>query len=76
MYLTDLEIGREIKRRRVYANLTQADLGARIGVGAAAVNKRESELKNRKVGLKLKILMVTVISLNFPAIAGAHSGCV
>ena len=41
-YLSDKEIGYIIKRARMLRNLTQAELGERLGVQAAAVQKWES----------------------------------
>lgn len=38
-YLSDKEIGYIIKRARMLRNLTQAELGERLGVQAAAVQK-------------------------------------
>ena len=40
-YLSDKEIGYIIKRARMLRNLTQAELGERLGVQAAAVQKWE-----------------------------------
>lgn len=41
-WLSDKEIGTIIKKERVKKKLTQTELGKRIGVGAAAVQKWES----------------------------------
>lgn len=48
-YLTDEQIGKLIKKHRVYENLTQGELGELVGVQAAAVQKWESgKVKNIK----------------------------
>lgn len=40
-HLTDQEIGRLIKEKRLKLGLTQTQLGEKLGVGAGAVNKWE-----------------------------------
>lgn len=55
-FLTDGEIGQIIKHTRIYNNLTQAELGERLGVQAAAVQKWESgKVKNIKRSLLQKL---------------------
>lgn len=70
-FLTNEEIGRKIKAVRLQRGLTQTQLGEKLGVGAAAVNKWETGLvKNikremlRQISLTLDIHPATLIGLN------------
>lgn len=48
-FYSDEKIGKIIKQHRVFMNMTQADLGEKLGVQAAAVQKWESgRVKNIK----------------------------
>ena len=49
MLYTDTEIGNIIRQKRTEAGLTQAELGAKLGVGKTAVAKWEAgKVKNLK----------------------------
>lgn len=67
-YYTDKQIGQIIKRHRIYWDMTQGELGEKLGVQAAAVQKWESGLvKNikrsilRELSNVLKINPATLI---------------
>ena len=69
-HLTDKEIGEIIKKKRLELNLTQAQLGEKLGVGAAAVNKWEQGIVTnikreilRNISLVLKIHPAYLIGL-------------
>lgn len=71
-HLTDKEIGEIIKKKRLELNLTQAQLGEKLGVGAAAVNKWEQGIVTnikreilRNISLVLKIHPTYLIGLEF-----------
>lgn len=71
-HLTDKEIGEIIKKKRLELNLTQAQLGEKLGVGAAAVNKWEQGIVTnikreilRNIALVLKIHPTYLIGLEF-----------
>lgn len=71
-HLTDKEIGEIIKKKRLELNLTQAQLGEKLGVGAAAVNKWEQGIVTnikreilRNIALVLKIHPAYLIGLEF-----------
>ena len=59
-YLSDKEIGYIIKRARMLRNLTQAELGERLGVQAAAVQKWES---GKVTNIKRNILRDMAVEL-------------
>ena len=71
-HLTDKEIGEIIKKKRLELNLTQAQLGEKLGVAAAAVNKWEQGIVTnikreilRNISLVLKIHPAYLIGLEF-----------
>lgn len=73
-HLTDKEIGQVIRDKRVKLGLTQTQLGERLGVGAAAVNKWEqgvvTNIKRevlRNISIELKIHPAYLIGLGFNA---------
>lgn len=73
-FLTDKEIGERIREARLKRGLTQSELGERLGVGAAAVNKWElgtvTNIKRsvlRDLAVELKILPATLIGLKVNA---------
>ena len=59
-YLSDKEIGYIIKRARMLRNLTQAELGERLGVQAAAVQKWKS---GKVTNIKRNILRDMAVEL-------------
>lgn len=65
-FLTDEEIGQAIKSARIRKNMTQGELGERLGVQAAAVQKWESgKVKN----IKRNLIQKLVVELNInPAV--------
>lgn len=70
MFLTDEEIGQIIKKERLRRGLTQTELGEKLGVGAAAVNKWElgtvTNIKRemlRKISITLDIHPATLIGI-------------
>ena len=70
VFLSNEEIGLKIKEFRLKQGLTQSQLGEKLGVGAAAVNKWESGLvKNIKretiqqISVVLHISPVTLIGM-------------
>lgn len=70
--LTDAEIGQVIREKRIALGLTQTQLGEKLGVGAAAVNKWEmgivTNIKReilRKISLELGIHPSVLIGLVF-----------
>lgn len=69
-FFTDEQIGRIIKQQRIYLNMTQAELGERLGVQAAAVQKWESgKVKNikrsvlRDLSIELKLNPAILIGI-------------
>lgn len=69
-YMTDKEIGQVIKRERLRRDWTQTELGERLGVGAAAINKWElgtvTNIKRdmlRKISVTLNINPATLIGI-------------
>lgn len=69
-YMSNEEIGSLIKQKRLELKLTQAQLGERLGVGAAAVNKWEqgvvTNIKRevlRNISVELKIHPAYLIGL-------------
>lgn len=71
-HLTDAEIGQVIKEKRLSLGLTQTQLGERLGVGAAAVNKWEAGVVTnikreilRKISIELGIHPSVLIGLVF-----------
>lgn len=71
--LDDKDIGRIIKEKRQALNMTQTQLGERLGVGASAVNKWElgivTNIKRdmlQKLSLALRIHPATLIGLAAP----------
>lgn len=63
---TDGEIGNIIKKMRVYKNLTQGELGEKLGVQAAAVQKWES---GKVTNIKRSMLQKLAVELNIsPAV--------
>lgn len=71
-HLTDKEIGQIIRDKRVKLELTQTQLGERLGVGAAAVNKWEQGIVTnikrevlRNISIELKIHPAYLIGLGF-----------
>lgn len=60
-FYTDEEIGQIIKRQRIHKNLTQSELGERLGVQAAAVQKWES---GKVTNIKRNILRNLSIELD------------
>lgn len=71
-YMSNEEIGSLIKQKRLELKLTQAQLGERLGVGAAAVNKWEqgvvTNIKRevlRNISVELKIHPAYLIGLGF-----------
>lgn len=70
IFLSNEEIGSKIKEFRLKQGLTQTQLGEKLGVGAAAVNKWESGLvKNikretiQRISMVLNISPVTLIGM-------------
>ena len=70
IFLSNEEIGLKIKEFRLKQGLTQTQLGEKLGVGAAAVNKWESGLvKNikretiQRISMVLNISPVTLIGI-------------
>lgn len=60
IFLTNEEIGNRIKQKRLNRGWTQTELGERLGVGAAAVNKWElGVVKN----IKRELLQQLVLQL-------------
>lgn len=60
IFLTNEEIGNRIKQKRLSRGWTQTELGERLGVGAAAVNKWElGVVKN----IKRELLQQLVLQL-------------
>lgn len=57
-YLTDQEIGKIIKQKRLEKKLTQTELGKYLNVQAGAINKYESGLVSNIKRDKLKKLSV------------------
>lgn len=70
-FLSNEEVGSVIKRARIYRNMTQAELGEKLGVQAAAIQKWESgkvtNIKRemlRKLSLELRIEPALLIGMS------------
>lgn len=70
MHLTDKEIGQLIRDKRIKLGMTQTQLGEKLGVGAAAVNKWEQGIVTnikreilRNISIELKIHPAYLIGL-------------
>lgn len=62
-YLTDKEIGQVIRRERLNRDWTQTELGEKLGVGAAAVNKWEL---GTVTNIKREMLRKISVTLDIP----------
>ncbi len=60
IFLSDAQIGERIKQKRLAKGWTQTDLGNKLGVGAAAVNKWEL---GKVTNIKRDILQGLVLEL-------------